>query len=308
MSDHHSVYGLIFACTGGAILGMGLCANLLAFSLFAKRGALRQGRLDALLLSMALADVLTLLLVPFTLHSALSFTWALGNASCKVYQVLLAFSLAASTYSLCAVSAARAMAVTNPYRPPSRDLLAAMFVLVWASSFFVSVPLRIFATMETGQAPDHSYCLPTVQEHHYQVVLSQFVLYYLLPMLVIAFNYARLGHVLRRAPILSAAGARSTRRASLMVFLAAATFTVCWLPGYVLELCVYLGLYRHGYAWETFYFVCTLLQYMHPCVNPLLYVLLAKRHRPQRRPRGGWLQRCNRARVRPQISSVAHGI
>ncbi|XP_061085059.1 galanin receptor 2a [Conger conger] len=299
MQEPHSVFGLIFACTCGVVLGVGFCANLLAFSLFAQRGRLRRSRLDVLLLSMALADSLTLLLVPFTLHSAVSFSWPLGNTSCKVYQVLLALSLGASTYSLCAVSAARAMVVTNPYRPPSRDVLLAMFAAAWASSFFISVPLRIFASEEAGHAPGLSFCLPTVQEHHYQVVLTQFVLYYLLPMLVIAVNYSRLGLVLRRAPVLSLAGLRNTRRASLTVFLASATFSACWLPGYVLELCVYLGLYRHGHAWETFYFICTLLQHLHPCLNPLLYVLLARRHRTP------CLPRCPRARVHPQISSVA---
>ncbi|KAI1882204.1 hypothetical protein AGOR_G00248280 [Albula goreensis] len=301
MPGHQNVYGLIFACTCGVILGIGFCANLLVFSLFAKHGALRKNRLDVLLFSMALADFLTLLLIPFTLHSAVSFTWPLSDTSCKVYQFLLAFSLAASTYSLCAVSVARAMIVTNPYRPPTMDLVVLMFVLVWAVSFLVSLPLRIFATKETGPSADLTFCLPTMHEHHYQVVLSQFVLYYLLPMLIIAFNYARLALFLHRSPIMSASSARNTRRASLMVFLAAGTFSVCWLPGYVLELCVYLGLYQHGKAWEMFYFTCTVLQYLHPCVNPVLYVLLSKRYRPGA---GGWLLRCNRARVHPHIISV----
>ncbi|KAG7454433.1 hypothetical protein MATL_G00259690 [Megalops atlanticus] len=301
MQAGQNTYGLIFACTCGVILGIGFCANLLVFSLFAKRGTLRKNRLDVLLLSMALADFLTLLLIPFTLHSAVSFTWPLGDTSCKVYQFLLAFSLAASTYSLCAVSVARAMIVTNPYRPPTMDLVVLMFVLVWATSFFISLPLRIFATKERGPTTDFTFCLPTIHEHHYQVVLSQFVLYYLVPMLVIAFNYVRLALFLHRSPVMSAASARNTRRASVMVFLAAATFSICWLPGYVLELCVYLGLYRHGQAWDMFYFTCTVLQYLHPCVNPVLYVLLSKRYR---RGRAGWLLRCNRARVHPQIISV----
>ncbi|KAJ8411334.1 hypothetical protein AAFF_G00173400 [Aldrovandia affinis] len=301
-AHHQNVYGLIFACTCGVILGVGFCANLLVFSLFAKRGALRRNRLDVLLLSMALADSLALLLVPFTLHSAVSFTWPLGDASCKVYQFLLAFSLGASTYSLCAVSVARAMIVTNPYRPPTMDLVVGMFILVWAGSLLVSLPLRIFAAKETGPTADLTFCLPTIHQHHYQVVLSQFVLYYLAPMLVIAFNYARLALFLHRSPAMSVASVRNTRRASLMVFLAAATFSVCWLPGYVLELCVYLGLYRHGRAWEMFYFTCTVLQYLHPCVNPVLYVLLSKRYWPSR---GRRLLRCHRARVHPQIVSVA---
>ncbi|XP_023123334.1 galanin receptor 2b [Amphiprion ocellaris] len=298
-----NTFGLIFACTCGVILGIGLCANLLVFSLFAKYNTLRKNRLDILLLSMTLADFLTLLLIPFTLYSAVSFTWPLGDTSCKVYQFLLAFSLAASTYSLCAVSMTRAMIITNPYQPPNMDLVILMFVLVWALSFFISLPLRMFATKETlgPSLANCSFCLPTIHEHHYQVVLSQFVLYYFFPMLVIAFNYVRLALFLHKSPVMSVSSARNTRRASVMVFLAAATFSVCWLPGYVLELCVYLGLYRHGQAWEMFYFTCTVLQYLHPCINPVLYVLLSKRYRHRR---AAWLFSCNRNRVQPQVISV----
>ncbi|XP_077423219.1 galanin receptor 2a [Vanacampus margaritifer] len=297
-------YVLVFACTCGVILGIGLGANLLVFSLFAKYKTLRKNRLDILLLSMSLADFLTLLLIPFTLHSALSHSWPMGDVSCKVYQFLLAFSLAASAYSLCAVSVARAMIVTNPYRPPAVDLVVLMLVLVWALSFLIGLPLRMFATKESlsPSLVNFTFCLPTIQEHHYQVVLSQFVLFYFIPMLVIAFNYVRLALFLHKSPVMSASSARNTRRASLMVFLAAATFSACWLPGYVLELCVYLGLYRHGRAWELFYFICTLLQYLHPCINPVLYVLLSKRYRHRR---AAWLFACHRNRVRPQVVSVS---
>ncbi|XP_061140150.1 galanin receptor type 2 [Syngnathus typhle] len=299
-----NVYGLVFACTCGVILGVGLGANLLAFTLFAKSP--RRNTLDVVLLSMALADLLTLLLIPFTLHSALSHSWPTSDLSCKVYQFLLALGLAASTYSLCAVSVARAAVVTNPYRPLATDWAVLALALVWGLSVLVSVPLRMFATKES-LSPDlvsFTFCLPTVQEHHYQVVLSQFALFYFIPMLVIAFNYARLALFLHKRPVMSASGGRNTRRASLTVFLAAATFSACWLPGYVLELCVYLGLYRHGRAWELFYFTCTLLQYLHPCVNPVLYVLLSKRYRHRR---AAWRFRCRGNRVRPQVSSVSAG-
>ncbi|XP_077591301.1 galanin receptor 2a-like [Stigmatopora nigra] len=294
-----NTYGLVFACTCGVILGVGLGANLLVFYLFAKYKTLRKNRLDILLLSMSLADFLTLLLIPFTLHSAMSQSWPLSNISCKVYQFMLAFSLAASIYSLCTVSVARAMIITNPYRPPAMDLVIIMFVLVWALSFLISLPLRMFATKES--IVSFTFCLPTIHEHHYQVVLSQFVLFYFIPMLVIAFNYIRLALFLHRSPVMSTSSTRNTRRASLMVFLAAATFSACWLPGYILELCFYLGLYHHGWAWELFYFLCTVLQYLHPCINPVLYVLLAKRYRHRR---AAWLFGCRRNRVHPQVISV----
>ncbi|XP_028307210.1 nociceptin receptor [Gouania willdenowi] len=283
-------YVLVFASCLALILVMGLSANLLVISLFSKRKS-RRNHLDVLLLSMTLADLLTLLLVPLTLHSAVSYSWPLGDTSCKVYQFLLAFGLSASTYSLCAVSVTRAVIITNPYRPPAADLLLLLLVLVWALSFFISLPLRMFATKESVESS--SFCLPTVQEHHYQVVLGQFLLFYLLPMAVIAISSAWLSLYLHRCPVMSTSSTRNTRRALLMVFMAAASFSSCWLPGYVLELCVFLGLYRHGAAWDGFYFLCTVLQYVHPCINPVIYVLLSKRYESL------W-----RNRVQPQVISA----
>ncbi|MGH0117690.1 UNVERIFIED_CONTAM: hypothetical protein FKN15_036870 [Acipenser sinensis] len=288
-------YGLIFACTCGVILGIWFCTNLLVFLLFARYNSICKNRLDLLLLSMALADFLTLLLVPFMLQSAVSYNWSLGKTFCKIHQFILAFSLAASTYSLCAVSIARAMIIIKPHRPPEMNLVIFMLVLVWALSFFISFPLRIFATKETA-AIKNTYCLPTIQEHHYQ---------YLLPMLAIAFNYIRLALFLHKSPMMSLASSRNTRRASILIFLAAATFSVCWLPGYVLELCVYLGLYHHRPAWDMFYFICTILQNLHPCVNPVLYVLLSKWYRHKR---VRCLLNCNKTKVQSHIISMTESL
>ncbi|XP_039623953.1 galanin receptor 2b [Polypterus senegalus] len=292
-------YGLIFASTCGLILGIGFCANILVFSLFARFNSLHKNCLDLILLNMALADFLNLLLLPFTIYISIYRNWSLGDTFCKIYQFFLAFSLAASTYSLCAVSFARAMIIIKPHQPPEINFVIFMLFLVWALSFFISFPLRIFATNETGM--NVTFCLPTLHEHHYQVVLGQFTFYYLFPMLVITFNYIRLAKFLHKSPMMSRVSSRNTRRASIMIFLAAATFSVCWLPGYMLELCVYLGLYCHSTVWDTFYFICTVLQYLHPCVNPVLYVLLSKRYR---HIKVSWLLNCSKTKVQPQIISI----
>jgi hypothetical protein len=78
----------------------------------------------------------------------------------------------------------------------------------------------------------HNILNPFFHPFLHQVVLSQFMLYYFVPMLVIAFNYVRLACFLHKSPVMSVASARNTRRASFMVFLAAGTFSICWLPGY----------------------------------------------------------------------------
>ncbi len=173
------------------------------FLLFAKHKSFHKNRLDVLLLSMALADFLMLLLIPFTVHSAVSFSWPLGITSAR-------------SISFCWLSPwppARTRCAPylwfvpwsspTPTRPPTMDLVVLMFTLVWALSFFISLPLRIFATKESlGPGVSNcTVCLPTTQEHHYQVVLSQFVLYYLIPMLVIAVNSARIALFCTRDPL-----------------------------------------------------------------------------------------------------------
>ena len=174
-----------------------------------------------------------------------------------------------------------------------------MLISVWTLSFVVSLPLRIYATMETRLSTNISFCVPTVYQQHYEVLLSQFILYYLIPISVIACNYIRLVLFLQKSPVMSVVSSRNTRRASIMISAATATFSACWLPVYILELCIYLKIYHHSYIWDS-YFACNILQYLHPCVNPVLYVLLAKRYRDREKI----LLCCQKNRVHPQILSV----
>lgn len=293
-------YALIYSCLFGLILVTGLSANALALALAIKYSSLKKNQLDVLLLSVVVADLLTLILMPFLLASVISYTWLWGDTFCKVFQFGSAFSLAASIYSLCAVSVARARIILRPYRTPNTTTVIFMLILVWVLSFAISLPLRIHATLETGFSTNVSFCLPTLYQQHDQIILSQFVLYYLIPVLVIASNYIRLILYLHKSPMMSVVSSRNTRRASKMIFLATLTFSASWLPLYILELCIYLRIYHHGYFWDSFYFVCSLLQYLHPCVNPVLYVLLSKRYRNKKKK----LWCCQRSRVHPQIHSI----
>ncbi|XP_053112184.1 allatostatin-A receptor-like [Hemicordylus capensis] len=293
-------YVLVYSCVFGLILLTGFSANALALVLSIKYSSLKKNQLDVLLLSMVVADLLTLVLMPFVLASVIHYTWLWGDAFCKFFQFCSAFSLAASIYSLCAVSIARARIILRPYKTPKTTIAIFMLILVWVLSAVISLPLRIHATMETRFSTNLSFCLPTLYQQHYQVILSQFILYYLIPVLVIASNYVQLILFLQKSPMMSVLSSRNTRRASIMICIATATFSVCWLPLYILELCIYLRIYHHGYIWDSFYFVCNILQYLHPCVNPVLYVLLSKRYRNQKRK----LLCCKKSRVHPQIHSI----
>lgn len=292
-------YVLVFSCAFGLILATGLSANILALGLSIKQSFLKKNQLDVLLLSMSVADLLTLLLMPFVLASVIYYTWIWGDVFCKFFQFCSAFSLAASIYSLCAVSVARARIILRPYRTPKTTTLVFMLISVWTLSFVVSLPLRIHTRMETRLSTNISFCLPTVPQEHYQVLLSQFILYYLIPVSVIACNYIRLVLFLQKSPVMSVVSSQNTRRASIIILTATVTFSACWLPVYILELCIYLGIYHHSYIWDSFYFACNILQYLHPCANPVLYVLLAKRYRERKE-----ILCCKKNRVHPQILSV----
>ncbi|XP_067855237.1 galanin receptor 2b [Heptranchias perlo] len=271
-------YSIIFASTCIVIVLVGVFAHTLVFYIFAKYVSFRKNRLDILLVSMAVADFISLLLDPFLIVAVLGYTWPFGRTFCKMFQFFLAVSVAASAYSLCAVSITRAWIIMKPHRPPTMTLSIVMLVIVWVLSLCVTVPLRINATTGTGKH-NITLCVSGLYEHKYKTILAQFVLYYLVPMLVIAFNYARLAVFLLKSPMMSLVSSRNTRRASIMILFATGTFSACWLPSYILEFCVYLGSYHLEQNWEILFFGCTILQYFYPCVNPIIYVLLAKRYR-----------------------------
>lgn len=288
-------YILIFSCVFGLLIAIGFSTNALALSFAIKYSSFKKNQLDALLLSMVVADLLALVLMPFELGAVINHTWLWGDAFCKFFQFGSAFSLAGSIYSLCAVSIARARIILRPYKTPNTNVVLFFLITVWILSFTVSLSLRIHATLETRFSTNVTVCLPTVYQQHYQIVLSQFFLYYLIPIVVIASNYIQLVLFLHKSPMMSLVSSRNTRRACIIIFIATATFSACWLPIYFLELCIYLRIYHHSYVWDAFYFVCNILQYLHPCINPVLYVLLSKRYRNQKKK----LLCCQKNRVRP---------
>ncbi|XP_041071588.1 mu-type opioid receptor [Carcharodon carcharias] len=271
-------YGTIFVSICTAIVLVGVFAHILVFYIFTKYVSFRKNRLDILLVSMAVADFLSVLLDPFLIMVVLGYTWPFGRIFCKIFQFLLAFSVAASAYSLCAVSITRAWIVMKPHNPPAMTLSMAMLVLVWLLSLCVTIPLRINATTGTGSR-NLTFCVSGSYQHKYKTILAQFVLYYLVPMLVIAYNYARLAVFLLKSPMTSLVSSRNTRRASIMILFATGSFSACWLPSYILEFCIYLGSCARGKTWDMLFFSCTVLNYFYPCINPIIYVLLAKRYR-----------------------------
>ncbi|XP_038637269.1 galanin receptor 2a [Scyliorhinus canicula] len=273
-----TAYGLIFACICAAIVLVGLSAHGLVFYIFAKFVSFRNSCLDMLLVSMALADCTSLLLDPFLVLAVLGHTWPFGRTFCKIFQFLLTWSVAASVYSLCAVSLTRARIILNPHSPPSATWSILMLVLVWVLSLGVTIPLRMNST--TGIGTDNlTLCVSGFYEHKYQTLLAQFLLHYLLPILLIAWSYTRLAVFLLKSPMLSLVSSRYTRRASIMIVFTVGSFSACWLPSYILELCVYLGSCQRGNSWDILHFVCTILNYFYPCVNPVIYLLLTQRYR-----------------------------
>lgn len=113
--------------------------------LLCHHAALLSVHLELILLSMMVVDSLRLLLVPFTLHSAVSFYWALGNTFCMIYQLFLVFALVEGVCSLCAIIHCPGHDCHQSLLYPPLDLVILLPVLVWTLSFFISLPLRIFA-------------------------------------------------------------------------------------------------------------------------------------------------------------------
>ncbi|XP_067906155.1 galanin receptor 2b [Heterodontus francisci] len=292
-------YGIIFATICSVIVLVGVFAHMLVFYIFTKYVSFRKNRLDILLVSMAVADFISLLLDPFLIVAVLGYTWPFGRTFCKVFQFLLAFSLAASAYSLCAVSITRAWIILKPHRPPAMTFSMVMLVFVWVLSLCVTIPLRINATTGRGNH-NITLCVSGLYQHKYKTILAQFILYYLVPMLVIAYNYARLAVFLLKSPMMSLVSSRNTRRASIMILFATGSFSACWLPSYILELCIYLGSCYRGQTWEILFFGCTVLNYFYPCVNPIIYVLLAKRYRNEK---SCWSLSFNTHKVHPKNSA-----
>uniref|UniRef100_A0A3P8ZKC1 G-protein coupled receptors family 1 profile domain-containing protein n=1 Tax=Esox lucius TaxID=8010 RepID=A0A3P8ZKC1_ESOLU len=257
-------------------LVVGVAGNALVVGVYASQRRLRT-LTDVCILNLAVADLLLLFTLPFWAADAVH-GWRIGVLACKLTSFLYATNFACGMLLLACISVDRyrALAQNSMARtrtgPRVRREWIIVCTVVWATAVGLGLPDAVFYTVKpTTHRPvcravySHTMAQPAKAALELLDVLLSFVL----PFLVMAVCYSRVGWTLVR----SGAGVRRDRRWRAMRVLLAmvGVFLLTQLPYNVVKL------------WRTmdviYGLVTESLALTHCCVNPVLYAFIGSSFR-----------------------------
>ncbi|XP_017528431.1 C-X-C chemokine receptor type 3 isoform X1 [Manis javanica] len=268
------LYGLLFV--------LGLLGNGAVVAVLLRQRAARSST-DTFLLHLAVADALLVLTLPlWAVDTAVQ--WVFGSGLCKVAGALFNINFYAGDLLLACISFDRYLSIvhaTQLYRrgPPTRVALTC--VVVWGLCLLFALPDFIFLSAHHDERLNATHCqynFPQVGRSALR--LLQLVAGFLLPLLVMAYCYARI-----LAVLLVSRGQRRLRAMRLVVVVVVA-FALCWTPYHLVALVdtlMDLGALARNCGRESHVDVAKSvtsgLGYMHCCLNPLLYAFVGVKFR-----------------------------
>ncbi|KAL3869341.1 hypothetical protein ACJMK2_042034 [Sinanodonta woodiana] len=153
------------------------------------------------LANLAVADfcVGTFCILP-SLSFTLSQKWILGQVMCKLYSFVWNLSYTASIIILTVIAVERYIAITHPLRARhflTRTKLKAVQAIIWIVSATYNTPyLFVFDIFSYNGV--NFYCYPSSMEIIKGLTLSNIIMWYLIPLVVMAFIYFRIASTLWR--------------------------------------------------------------------------------------------------------------
>ncbi|XP_060693452.1 melanin concentrating hormone receptor 2b [Hemiscyllium ocellatum] len=264
-----SVYGVL------CIVGVG--ANcLVIYTLLACKA---KGVSDIYVLSLAIADLLFLLGMPFTIHQLVRDRhWVFGQFMCKAITVLDVTNQFTTVGIVTVLCVDRYIAIVHPTtekRTICRTVL--VNVLVWLGSLLLTIPVMLYSrTIQAGGSEICALDLPSGVKDMYWYTLYQSILGFIIPLIIISTFYSMtLFHVFKSLRRVGRKQSVQAKRATKTVLMVIGVFLVCWLPFHVMQV-LNLTSMTPTLLFLYIYHVSICLSYAHSCVNPLVLLFFTK--------------------------------
>ncbi|XP_032663554.1 neuropeptides capa receptor-like [Odontomachus brunneus] len=270
------------------------------------RNASMQTATNYYLFSLAISD-LTLLILGLPNELSVfwqQYPWALGAGLCKIRAYVSEMSSYVSVLTIVAFSMERYLAICHPLSAYSMSGLKrpARFVFAaWSIAIVAAIPFAIYTKVNFIEYPpgsgnysaDSAICamlLPNMPS--FPLYELSFVVFFLIPMLVILFVYVKMGLKIRSStkdalgPIPGSVHGeyrqmQSRKSVIRMLSVVVIMFFICWAPFHVQRL-----LYVHALGSDYYpdlnewlYIVSGCLYYFSTTVNPILYNVMSIKYR-----------------------------
>ncbi|XP_028044101.1 neuropeptide SIFamide receptor-like [Bombyx mandarina] len=249
------------------------------------------------IVNLAVADILVIVFcLPATLMSNIFVPWVLGWLMCKTVPYVQGLSVAASVYSLVAVSLDRFLAIWWPLKCQiTKRRSRMMIVFIWIFAILVTTPWVFFFDLVVvfEENPNVHLCIdvwPNPLSEVLYFVVGNLIFCYILPMVMITMCYILIWiKVWRRSIPTDTQDAQMERmqqkskvKVVKMLVAVVILFVLSWFPLYLIFARIKLGGPIKKWEEEMLPIVTPLAQWLgasNSCINPILYAFFNKKYR-----------------------------
>ncbi|XP_014479466.1 PREDICTED: neuropeptide FF receptor 2-like [Dinoponera quadriceps] len=249
------------------------------------------------IVNLAVADVLVIVFcLPATLMSNIFVPWFLGWFMCKAVTYIQGVSVAASVYSLVAVSLDRFLAIWWPLKCQiTKRRARVMIVVIWFIALTMTSPWLLFFDLVAiyKDEPNLRFCLetwPHPEDGSLFFLIGNLTLCYVLPMILISLCYILIWIKVWRRHIptdtkdaqMERIQQKSKVKVVKMLVVVVILFVLSWLPLYVIFAVIKLGGDVAERDDEILPIVTPIAQWLgvsNSCINPILYAFFNKKYR-----------------------------
>ena len=258
---------------------------------------IRKVAFNFFIISMATADIMDVLFaVPLTViffyNGSLWFGGLLGDISCKILRFLTNLSLAASVFTLAAISVDRYLAIVHVLREPlsKRKVKLAVVSLWLLASLLMSTYLIKYKTVQIKENGRH-HCQgfwvddreKNFRMYQYETV-TRFIFMYVIPLFLMAALYSLIIRVLKRRQAFGENMSqiriqRQNVTVIKMVVTVVLVFAFCWLPVHVVSLMTAFS-YEKLLCWPiSLTFSLFVPSHANSAINPCIYLIFNENFR-----------------------------
>ncbi|XP_030767294.1 neuropeptides capa receptor-like [Sitophilus oryzae] len=296
---------ILITVINGIIFVTGLLGNIAVCIVIIKQPTLHTAT-NYYLFNLAVSDV-TLLVFGLPNDVAMywhQYPWPLGQIFCRFRALISEAASYVSVLTVVAFSTERYIAICYPlYLRAISGLQRAVWIIaaLWAVSFISALPFAgntnithlTYPPNSTDIVPESAMCVMVSQPENFPLTELSSIIFFIVPMVIIAVLYTNMGIAISRASENRLAGKikgsihrknkknQSNRSIIRMLSLVVLGFFVCWAPFHAQRL---MTIYFQGSDlieevnyWM--YFITGICYYFSSTLNPILYNVMSEKMR-----------------------------
>ncbi|GIY53922.1 neuropeptide F receptor [Caerostris darwini] len=282
----------IIICTYSLLIISGIISNFIVSGIILKKTRIYSSRY-AYVINLSISDlILCVFCMPFSLVALIKRRWILGLTLCKLVPFVQGSTVFLSSATVSAIAVDRHKNVLSTFpsgrRKQNKEVILTIFA-VWFISFIISSPIPYAQTLKKVGLPNiyvYEKCLEEWPWDNakgvYTVIIA--LVQFLIPTLVLIITHLRIESYLSCATSRYYKSSerpseeriqkerQRNRRATFVLFLISAVYSITWLPWNIFNLIA--DFYPDCMAVESLYLgfvVCHIIAMTSTTTNPILY-------------------------------------